>query len=205
MDALLVRESLLRVVKFPSSEKIYDWDLCSTGHLLINNWVEKYSSWVVLFLCLPFFIPSFLPPNFLQPGEKVVYAPGAFDLFHIGHVDFLEKCQELGSYIIIGLHDDWVGCCVAAFEHHLLEQKHHCLMPIPVTCLCLFLCGVLLLQVVNRYKGSNYPIMNLQERVLSVLACKVWKNTLATLVTVVKVCPSCVLVFMLTSLLRKPE
>ena len=26
---------------------------------------------------------------------------------------------------------------------------------------------------VNRYKGSNYPIMNLHERVLSVLACKV--------------------------------
>lgn len=26
--------------------------------------------------------------------------------------------------------------------------------------------------VVNRYKGSNYPIMNLHERVLSVLACK---------------------------------
>ena len=28
-------------------------------------------------------------------------------------------------------------------------------------------------QEVNRYKGSNYPIMNLQERVLSVLACRV--------------------------------
>ena len=26
---------------------------------------------------------------------------------------------------------------------------------------------------VNRYRGSNYPIMNLHERVLSVLACKV--------------------------------
>lgn len=26
--------------------------------------------------------------------------------------------------------------------------------------------------IVNMYKGSNYPIMNLQERVLSVLACK---------------------------------
>ncbi|XP_065898520.1 ethanolamine-phosphate cytidylyltransferase-like isoform X2 [Dysidea avara] len=27
-------------------------------------------------------------------------------------------------------------------------------------------------KVVNRYKGGNYPIMNLQERVLNVLACK---------------------------------
>lgn len=29
------------------------------------------------------------------------------------------------------------------------------------------------LQIVNRYKGANYPIMNLHERVLSVLACRV--------------------------------
>ncbi len=28
-------------------------------------------------------------------------------------------------------------------------------------------------QVVNRYKGANYPIMNLQERVLSVLTNRV--------------------------------
>lgn len=63
-----------------------------------------------------------------------MYVAGAFDLFHIGHVDFLEKCLELGNYIVVGIHED---------------------------------------HVVNRYKGKNYPIMNLQERVLSVLACKV--------------------------------
>ena len=27
-------------------------------------------------------------------------------------------------------------------------------------------------QIVNRYRGSNMPIMNLHERVLSVLGCK---------------------------------
>lgn len=37
-------------------------------------------------------------------------------------------------------------------------------------------------QVVNRYKGENHPIMNLQERVLSVLALKVCQR------------PSCVIV-----------
>ncbi|XP_019796262.3 ethanolamine-phosphate cytidylyltransferase isoform X3 [Tursiops truncatus] len=52
-----------------------------------------------------------------QPGEMVIYVAGAFDLFHIGHVDFLEK-------------------------------------------------------EVNHYKGKNYPIMNLHERTLSVLACR---------------------------------
>jgi len=55
---------------------------------------------------------------------------GAFDLFHIGHLDFLEKARKLGDYLIVGIHSD---------------------------------------PVVNVYKGSNYPIMNLHERVLSVL------------------------------------
>ena len=66
-----------------------------------------------------------------KPTDRVVYVAGAFDLFHIGHLDFLEKAANEGDFLIIGLHTD---------------------------------------PVVNRYKGCNYPIMNLHERVLSVLA-----------------------------------
>jgi len=68
-----------------------------------------------------------------RPGDRVVYVAGAYDLFHVGHLDFLEQAKKYGDYLIVGLHTD---------------------------------------PVVNRYKGSNYPIMNLHERVLSVLACK---------------------------------
>jgi ethanolamine-phosphate cytidylyltransferase len=66
--------------------------------------------------------------------DRIVYVAGAFDLFHVGHLDFLEKAKQQGDYLIVGLHTD---------------------------------------PVVNEYKGSNYPIMNLHERCLSVLACKV--------------------------------
>ncbi|XP_074512711.1 ethanolamine-phosphate cytidylyltransferase-like isoform X2 [Sebastes fasciatus] len=70
-----------------------------------------------------------------QPGDTIIYVVGAFDLFHIGHVDFLEAVHKLAEkpYIIVGLHFD---------------------------------------QEVNRYKGKNYPIMNVHERTLSVLACR---------------------------------
>ncbi|KAI5097533.1 ethanolamine-phosphate cytidylyltransferase [Silurus meridionalis] len=70
-----------------------------------------------------------------QPGETIIYVAGAFDLFHIGHVDFLEAVYKLSDkpYVIVGLHFD---------------------------------------QEVNRYKGKNYPIMNIHERTLSVLACR---------------------------------
>lgn len=69
-----------------------------------------------------------------QPGDKIIYVAGSFDLFHVGHVDYLEKAKAEGDYLIVGLHTD---------------------------------------QTVNRRYGSNHPIMNLHERVLSVLACKV--------------------------------
>ncbi|KAL5017982.1 hypothetical protein ScPMuIL_003704 [Solemya velum] len=68
-----------------------------------------------------------------KPGDKIVYVAGAFDLFNVGHLDFLQKAAAEGDYIIVGIHTD---------------------------------------PVVNRYKGSNYPIMNLHERILSVLACR---------------------------------
>lgn len=71
-----------------------------------------------------------IPP---KSTDKIIYVAGAFDLFHVGHLDFLEQAKKQGDYLIVGLHTD---------------------------------------PVVNRYKGGNYPIMNLHERTLSVLACK---------------------------------
>ncbi|CAG2105050.1 unnamed protein product [Medioppia subpectinata] len=68
-----------------------------------------------------------------KPNDRIVYVAGAFDLFHVGHIDFLEKASKEGDYLIVGLHTD---------------------------------------VVVNKYRSYNYPIMNLHERVLSVLACK---------------------------------
>ena len=41
-----------------------------------------------------------------KKGDRIVYVAGAFDLFHIGHLAFLEKCREHGDYLIVGLHTD---------------------------------------------------------------------------------------------------
>jgi len=66
-------------------------------------------------------------------NDRIVYVCGSFDLFHIGHLSFLEEALKLGDYLVVGIYPD---------------------------------------QVVNEYKGRNYPIMTLHERVLSVLAYK---------------------------------
>lgn len=69
-----------------------------------------------------------------KPTDKVIYVDGTFDLFHVGHIEFLKRAKALGDFLIVGIHDD---------------------------------------QTVNAIKGSNYPLMNLHERALSVLACRV--------------------------------
>ena len=37
-----------------------------------------------------------------KPTDRVVYVAGAFDLFHIGHLDFLEVARKEGDYLIVG-------------------------------------------------------------------------------------------------------
>merc|ERR1711983_42060 len=46
--------------------------------------------------------------NKIEPKktDRVLYVAGAFDLFHIGHLDFLEAARKHGDYLIVGLHTD---------------------------------------------------------------------------------------------------
>lgn len=67
------------------------------------------------------------------PDDCVVYVCGSFDMFHVGHAEFLKDARELGSFLLVGIHDD---------------------------------------ASISKAKGQNLPVMNLNERVLNVCACK---------------------------------
>ena len=42
----------------------------------------------------------------LDRSKKIIFTNGCFDLFHIGHLDYLQKSKELGDILIIGLNSD---------------------------------------------------------------------------------------------------
>jgi len=44
-----------------------------------------------------------------KPTDKVVYVDGTFDLFHLGHIEFLKRARALGDYLLVGVHDDQVN------------------------------------------------------------------------------------------------
>eukprot|EP01047_Picozoa_sp_COSAG01_P025566 COSAG01_NODE_1621_length_9711_cov_55.630292_3_plen_247_part_00 len=38
--------------------------------------------------------------------DVVVYIDGSWDLFHVGHVEILEQAKALGTFLLVGIHDD---------------------------------------------------------------------------------------------------
>jgi rfaE bifunctional protein nucleotidyltransferase chain/domain len=41
-----------------------------------------------------------------RDGRKLVFANGAFDLLHVGHVRYLEAARREGDYLLVGVNSD---------------------------------------------------------------------------------------------------
>lgn len=83
-----------------------------------------------------------------RPGQRLVYVDGGFDLFSSGHIEFLRLVVETEEKLAAqkGWDKDYSPVYVVAGVHDD--------------------------EVINHWKGVNYPIMNIYERGLCVLQCR---------------------------------
>ena len=51
-------------------------------------------------------IVQFSSGKVAPPGSRIVYIDGAFDLFHVGHVEILKAAREEGDFLLVGIHTD---------------------------------------------------------------------------------------------------
>lgn len=96
-----------------------------------------------------------------KPGQRVVYVDGGFDLFSSGHIEFLR--QVIKAEEKLGRDEGWYS--EEAIQERVGRGEDY--GPAFVVA------GVHDDEVINRWKGVNYPIMNIYERGLCVLQCKV--------------------------------
>lgn len=97
-----------------------------------------------------------------KPDQRVVYVDGGFDLFSSGHIEFLRQVVKAEGED--GKKRGWYD---ETAKYLRIEKYGEDYPPAYVVA------GVHDDKVINRWKGVNYPIMNIFERGLCVLQCRV--------------------------------
>lgn len=96
------------------------------------------------------------------PGQRVIYVDGGFDLFSSGHIEFLRRVVAVEEKD--GLMSGWFEEAAAKKRVRECGESYG---PSYIVA------GVHDDEVINDWKGLNYPIMNIFERGLCVLQCRV--------------------------------
>lgn len=97
-----------------------------------------------------------------KPGQRIVYVDGGFDLFSSGHIEFLRNVTELEESE--GRQRGWYE---PEQREKRLKEYNEDYAP------AYLVAGIHDDDVINYWKGLNYPIMNIFERGLCVLQCRV--------------------------------
>eukprot|EP00216_Chloropicon_sp_CCMP2111_P006440 CAMPEP_0198239238 /NCGR_PEP_ID=MMETSP1446-20131203/4699_1 /TAXON_ID=1461542 ORGANISM="Unidentified sp, Strain CCMP2111" /NCGR_SAMPLE_ID=MMETSP1446 /ASSEMBLY_ACC=CAM_ASM_001112 /LENGTH=483 /DNA_ID=CAMNT_0043921793 /DNA_START=45 /DNA_END=1496 /DNA_ORIENTATION=+ len=63
----------------------------------------------------------------VSKDAKVIYIDGAFDCFHIGHVEALKAAKALGDYLIVGLHSDDIVSKQRGRQYPFMSLHERCL------------------------------------------------------------------------------
>lgn len=98
----------------------------------------------------------------VKPGQTVVYVDGGWDLFSSGHIEFLRLVSQTEEKAA-----EERGWYTEEAKQKRIEESGADYRPL------FLVAGIHDDEVINHWKGINYPIMNIFERGLCVLQCKV--------------------------------
>jgi ethanolamine-phosphate cytidylyltransferase len=136
-----------------------------------TGWLGHQSKFLTTSRMLQLFSAGVQAPT---KDMRVVYVDGAWDLFHPGHAAMLKVAREVR---LRGFRISQSVSISHSKSRHILSNSSLCCI-LFVYLSCCFQRGDYLLvgvhgdPVVNRVQGMNLPLMNLHERVLSVLGCR---------------------------------
>jgi ethanolamine-phosphate cytidylyltransferase len=115
----------------------------------------------------------------VKPGQSVIYVDGGWDLFSSGHIEFLRLATQAEEEAA-----KQRGWYTEEAKQERIDKNGEDYGPV------FLVAGIHDDDVINTWKGINYPIMNIFERGLCVLQCKVrhgkhseaeaYSNTLST-------------------------
>ncbi|KAL8711294.1 MAG: hypothetical protein Q9220_004191 [cf. Caloplaca sp. 1 TL-2023] len=97
-----------------------------------------------------------------KPGQRIVYVDGGFDLFSSGHIEFLRQVVKA----------EWTLARQAGWYEDSAVQRRRANANGDNYPPSYIVAGVHDDEVINHWKGVNYPIMNIYERGLCVLQCR---------------------------------
>ncbi|KAL8631776.1 hypothetical protein Q9189_002474 [Teloschistes chrysophthalmus] len=147
------------------SQRIKDYASDETGlqpGALVYGWDEPNSSGQTNATDIPGSCKILVDGLHPQPGQRLVYVDGGFDLFSSGHIEFLR--QVIKAEEALGRNRGWYDETSVSLRRINGEGNDYGPAYLVV--------GIHDDHVINHWKGVNYPIMNILERGLCVLQCR---------------------------------
>jgi rfaE bifunctional protein nucleotidyltransferase chain/domain len=112
----------------------------------------------------------------LDYDDKLVLTNGCFDVFHAGHVLFLEEARDLGHALIVGVNADWAVARLKGPTRPINTEMNRALIVAALACVSLVTIFpstdiTALLRVARPHiwvKGGDYTVESLDQAEVAV-------------------------------------